>query len=356
LLAGVFCLFAAVGVCTDLLNLDKTDAGHLALGIIANGLIAAAFAWGSARGAKVIFALILLSFVYNVLINRFYPRTTHPLVLETLPPVIILHGVLITVFIVLGYILLSAFVGVEGKRFFAANTEIELAAGIQRDLVPPVSLTGDGFEAYGISTPSGAIGGDLLDIVPCGDASLAYVADVAGHGVKAGVLMSMVKASVRTHFAVPGIREEKVLESLNEVLYPLTDSGSYATLAFVLIEPGKPLLFSLAGHLPILHFKPRLGTVEQHAIENFPVAMFPNVSFEVSSVKADSGDLLAIVTDGLVELPNKQGKEIGFGYIEDALRSSGKSSLKQIADGIIQTSQRFGTPVDDRTLLLIRLA
>jgi Stage II sporulation protein E (SpoIIE) len=355
-LSSVFCLFAAVSVGTDLLNFDKSDPPHLVIAIIVNGVVAAAFAWAAARGPAVVLALGGATTIVYMSINKLYPQVHHTMSLEQIRSSIVLHCLLITTFIVLGYILLSAFAGAEGTRFFAAHTEIELAAGIQRALVPPLSVTGDAFEAYGLSLPSGAIGGDLLDIVPCGDASFAYVADVSGHGVKAGVLMSMVKVCVRTHFAVPGVREEKVLESLNEVLYPLTDSGTYATLAFVLIQRGRPLLFSLAGHLPIFHFKQQRGKVEQRSVENFPVAMFPDVLFDVSKIEAEPGDVVAIVTDGLTELSNKKGAEIGYGYIEEALRDSPTSSLKEIADRIIKTSERFGTPVDDRTLLLIRLA
>ncbi|HEX4773030.1 MAG TPA: PP2C family protein-serine/threonine phosphatase [Bryobacteraceae bacterium] len=349
-------MFAAVGIGTDLLNVDRSDPPHLLIAIILNGVIAAAFAWGWARGPVVLLYLGAATAIAHISINKVYPQIHHDLSLEQIRSSIILHGLLITAFIVLGYILLTAFVGSEGKRFFAAHTEIELAAGIQRALVPPLSVTCDGFEAYGISLPSGAIGGDLFDIVPCGAASFAYVADVSGHGVKAGVLMSMVKASVRTHFAVPGMREEKVLESLNDVLYPLTDAGTYATIAFVLIQGGRPLLFSLAGHLPIFHFKHQLGKVEQCSVENFPVAMFPDVRFEVSTLEAAAGDVVAIVTDGLTELSNKKGAEIGYGYIEKALRDSARSPLKEIAAGIVKTSEQFGTPVDDRTLLLIRLS
>lgn len=355
-LLGVVCLFAALRSGTDLLSLDKSDAPYLLIAALLNGVVAAAFAWAWTRPRRLFVCVAVVSVLAYGMLDRLYPRRHRVLSADQLHSSMVLHGLLITAFIFLGYLLFVAFIRIEGQRFFAAHTEIELAAGIQRALVPPLSINSSAFQAYGLSLPSGAIGGDLLDIVPCGDAAFAYVADVSGHGVKAGVLMSMVKASVRTHFAVPGVREENMLESLNEVLYPLTDPGSYATLAFVSIERGRPLLFSLAGHLPIFHFKKRTGIVEQRSVENFPVAMFPDVRFETSKIEAEPGDVVAIVTDGLTELSNKKGVEIGHGYIEQALRDSGKSSLKEVADQIIQTSERFGTPVDDRTLLLIRLA
>jgi len=83
---------------------------------------------------------------------------------------------------------------------FAAHTEIELASRIQQQLVPPIQATVGSFEAYGVSLPSGTVGGDLIDLIQADGLLCAYVADVAGHGVAAGVMMSMVKTAVRMHF------------------------------------------------------------------------------------------------------------------------------------------------------------
>ncbi len=293
--------------------------------------------------------------VFFTALNTLYPLPDRTLTAAQVHNALIIHAVLITTFIALGYSLVVLFARAEGRRFFAAHTEIELASEIQRHLVPPLSVDSAAFEAHGRSLPSGTVGGDLLDVVDCGNASLAYVADVAGHGVKAGVLMSMLKASVRTRFDASGVTEEGFLESLNSVLYHLTDASSYATFAFVCIEQGKPLRFSLAGHLPILHLKTRCDNVEECAVANFPVAMFPRANFKTGEIFAESGDLIAIVTDGLTETTNKAGDEIGCGYIQDAMRQMSSHPLDAIADHVFQESDSFGKPLDDRTLLLIRV-
>jgi serine phosphatase RsbU (regulator of sigma subunit) len=312
------------------------------------------------RNRRLVLILVLATVAYYSLVNRVYPNTPHSLTPEQFQTSVIIHALLITLFISLGYSLLVAFVVREGKRFFSAHAEIELAAGIQRALVPPLSIRHPQFEMHGLSLPSGVIGGDLLDVVPCGHDSLAYVADVSGHGVKAGVLMSMIKASVRTRFASADAAPaqavpEDLLESLNNVLHPLTDSQSYATFAFLWLRTAGPLRFSLAGHLPIFHYQSGSKTVQQRSLENFPLAMFPGARFQYGEISAARGDLLAIVTDGLTELANAQGEEIGHGYIERALGECAGHPLEVISERIIQAGARFGHATDDRTLLLIRV-
>ena len=78
---------------------------------------------------------------------------------------------------------------------------MKLAHGIQDTLVPPVALRSARFEVYGISDPSDKVGGDLVDALYLsnGDA-VAYLADIAGHGLQAGILMGMLK-TVCTHGA-----------------------------------------------------------------------------------------------------------------------------------------------------------
>src|SRR5581483_4228432 len=65
--------------------------------------------------------------------------------------------------IIAGYVLFFIVFRWEGRRYFTAHTEIQLAADIHRSLVPPLSFRTDRFEVYGVSVPSGQVGGDLVD-------------------------------------------------------------------------------------------------------------------------------------------------------------------------------------------------
>jgi serine phosphatase RsbU (regulator of sigma subunit) len=103
--------------------------------------------------------------------------------------------------ILLGYVFFVRFVRKQGLHYFRVQTEIELAEQIHRSLVPPIVRRGSQDEFYGLSAPSGEMGGDLVDLVQDGDKWIAYLADVSGHGVPSGVLMAMVKSAVRMRLA-----------------------------------------------------------------------------------------------------------------------------------------------------------
>jgi hypothetical protein len=353
-LGGAACLFAGLGSLNDCLNLEQSTTPRFIQAVLASACLAVLWAWfGSRRMIKSLIVFVIVQIFYFTLVSRATPphRT---LSVEEWRAGVLIHCVVALILVNAGYVLFITFFGMEGKRFFAAHTEIELASAIQRKLVPTVAIKAKGFEIYGLSRPSGAVGGDLFDIVQTKDAICAYLADVAGHGVPAGVLMSMVKSAVRTRVASIGAQCEGLLGTLNEVLTPLTDSNVYATFAVVVITGELRLQFALAGHLPLLHLQRHSGRLERCAIENLPIAMFSGAAFRTAEFECDPGDVVALVTDGLTEIFDRNGGELGLEYIERILIESGSSPLPEIANEIFRSAETFGKITDDRTLLLLR--
>jgi hypothetical protein len=117
------------------------------------------------------------------------------------PPVreqrIVLDASCLMVAMLLGYRLFLNFANTEGITHIQMETELALAHSLQKTLVPTVSYRNMALEAYGRTIPSAEVGGDLVDLVADTQGAFAYVADVSGHGIPAGVLMGMVKSSVR---------------------------------------------------------------------------------------------------------------------------------------------------------------
>jgi hypothetical protein len=354
-LCGVACLFAGVGTVTDSFSLEESTTPRLISTILLTAFTSMLWAFvGSLRMYKWMIVVAIAQVAAFFLLAQVLPPVSHLLSAQQWRDGIGIHGLLVLWFIIAGYVLFVVFFRQEGRRFFAAHTEIELASGIQRRLVPPVVLTAGGFEFYGISLPSGAVGGDLIDVVESGGVTCAYIADVAGHGVHAGVLMSMIKTAVRMHIASTVTRCDHLLESINQVLEPLTDARSYATFAYVLLTPDLDLTYSLAAHLPLFHFQRQTATLERCSVENFPVAMFPTAQYATRQLRCLPGDVIAMATDGLTEIFNRAGEEIGYAHIEAALIECAGRPLAEIASRILQAAADYGKITDDRTLLLIR--
>jgi serine phosphatase RsbU (regulator of sigma subunit) len=82
--------------------------------------------------------------------------------------------------------------------------------------------------------------------------------------------------------------------------------------------------------------------------------MFPHTRYETAAIDVQSGDIVAIVTDGLTEIFDGEDQELGDRYIESTLTRLAVRPLAEVADGIFQAARAFGKATDDQTLLLLR--
>lgn len=251
-----------------------------------------------------------------------------------------LHAGLIIVFVLFSYGWFGTLFRIEGRRYYAAHTEIELASRIQQQLAPAIEMTAGNTEVFGISVPGGTVGGDLIDALEVDGFLCAYAADVAGHGVAAGVVMSMVTAAVRMHLTTSHPPGKGLLGAVNRVLMPLTEAASYATFAYLLIDPECRVTYSAAGHPPMFHLQG--NTVTRHSIENLPLAMFTDTSYSTAAIEFRPGDVLAIVTDGLTEVVDRKDRALGDSYISSVLMRLSSRPLHEIADEIFRAARNSG--------------
>ena len=255
--------------------------------------------------------------------------------------------------VTLGYMFFFTFVNTEGRKHVRLQTEIELAEGVQARLVPPLDLTAAGLAIFGKSIPSSRVGGDLIDAISLDGSAICYLADVSGHGIAAGVLVSMVKSAVRTSLS----RDEPLVElmrTVNEVLLTLKEPAMYVTFACLRSAGPGRLEYALAGHPPILHYHSCSGSISSLEMEQFPIAMFPGVDFQTGMVGIAPGDLLVVVSDGFLEVTNGKGEEFGAEALERLISRSATEPLPQIIDGLVAETARFGPQQDDQSVLLVR--
>jgi serine phosphatase RsbU (regulator of sigma subunit) len=256
--------------------------------------------------------------------------------------------------IIAGYSLLAGFIRKEGMRLFTTIAEVKLAGEVHRALVPAVSCRMGEFEFYGASVPSGQVGGDLVDVTGRDVEWTAYVADVSGHGVQAGMVMAMVKSAARMGSSA-GENLSALLADLNRVLLSVSAPNVFVTLACIgSAKSGSSLKFALAGHLPVLHYRKRLQTVEERSVSNLPIGIMNDATFESATIDCEEGDLLAVVTDGLTEAADHNGEELGLEPLKAILLKSDGNSLEKIMNDLRGRSLKQGKQIDDQTVLLVR--
>jgi sigma-B regulation protein RsbU (phosphoserine phosphatase) len=331
-----------------------------ALGLAAiSGVFAVGWAYAGFRALwKWMLLLGPLQFISISLFSRFEGTHVHALSASAadhaeLQRRVAIEGFLMVALVVLGYTLIVTFVRKEGGRFFGQMAEVRLASEVHRALVPQVSRRKDGFEIYGVSMPNGQMGGDLVDVVEGKGGWLAYVADVCGHGVPAGMVMAMVKSATRM-----GVSEGAIatgfLPHLNQVLKSVSAPNMFVTFAYIAGNSGPDVQFSLAGHLPILHYRKKQGTVEERAISNLPLAISPDAQFDTAAIACAEGDILAVLTDGLTEVSDKEGHELGLENLKAVLLENAHSPLDELMTALRTKASQHGKQLDDQTVLLVR--
>jgi hypothetical protein len=356
--AAVFCLFASFAFIFNSPQSSSQSGASVALNVLVGGGTAAVFAFfGTRQMYKTLIVLAVLEFlILPNLLSHFAP--SRPSSAPIAGPAVLHHQYVVNAWgaaisIIAGYLLILYFAATEGRRYLQVHSEMKLAADIHRALVPEISRRIGKFELYGASVPSGMVGGDVLDVIEHGDKWFSYVADVSGHGVPAGVLMAMVKAAARTRLSNQW-RTTEFLQDLNGVIQPLLQPGTFVTFAYLCTDGDEKLEFSLAGHLPILHFHPPSAAAEEHSTSNLPLGIFPEQGFESSSLAIAPGDLLVILTDGLPETFDAQQRELGMEEMKKIVGAVCAQPLKNIFEHARSTAQHFGIQADDQTMLLIR--
>jgi serine phosphatase RsbU (regulator of sigma subunit) len=252
-----------------------------------------------------------------------------------------------------GVLAYRAHISTEGARQLRAEAELALAHRLQRVLVPPVVFRNSTIEMCGRSIPSDQVGGDLVDVVAADDGVLAYLVDVSGHGIPAGTLMGAVKAAMRS---TASLALGEALDTVNRVLPSVKEPAMYATLAAIRCGAAdRDVEYTLAGHLPILHYRATTGTTEALTLQQFPLGFFDDTRYETRRVGCASGDVFALFSDGIVETANARDDQFGVDRVAAQLAAVPSRPLEEILDAVLAAAAAHGTSHDDRSILLIRV-
>jgi serine phosphatase RsbU (regulator of sigma subunit) len=237
------------------------------------------------------------------------------------------------------------------------QSEIEIAASIQRNLLPKEGpqFRGVSFSAH--FEPTASIGGDYYDVFNIDKTRLAVaIGDVSGHGLSTGLVMAMVKAAITT-LVEEGAEETSLFHRLNDLVFRSTERRAFMTLAFTIFDLEKGTIrHTNAGHLyPYLlrEGQPPRGI----EVPSLPLGVRSTISTHTAEVDLQEGDAIVYLSDGIVEAQDEQGEPFGFDHLEALLAGSTDRSPSTIRDKILEAVARHcGTrPADDdRTVMILR--
>lgn len=201
-----------------------------------------------------------------------------------------------------------------------AEKELELARSIQTRLLPPPRVEGDGYAVEARNLPARFVAGDFYDIVPLDDGSLVIVvADVAGKGLGASLIMASVKA------VLPFVAREgaqRAMSMLNAKLVGELGKREFVALALARFRPSDGDLEIVNAGLPDPYLISREGVTPLEARgERLPLGVRAEVSYEPLRATLGHGERLVLLSDGIPESPVR-GEPLGYDRVAEMLGQS----------------------------------
>jgi serine phosphatase RsbU (regulator of sigma subunit) len=246
--------------------------------------------------------------------------------------------------------------------------DIALATEVQKRLLPqaPPQIAGSSVEAFTLAARS--VGGDCYDFLQLGEHRLGIaLADIAGKGIAAALIMAVVQASLRIIASEDNISLPELAAKMNRFLHRSTGSSSYATFFYAQLDPGKRgLHYVNAGHNPpylVRHLNGNAessatATIEELDAGGMIIGMFPFARYEESAVDLQPGDVLMAFTDGVTEALNPTEEEFGEQRLKDLLRRVAHLPIREITATVSEELRTWIADApqhDDITFIVLKV-
>ncbi len=236
--------------------------------------------------------------------------------------------------------------------------DLALATEVQRRLLPdtlPESSLGD---LAAFTLPARSVGGDYYDFIKVGDHGIGIaLADVAGKGVAAALIMAVVQASLRILTEEDNVTLPELVARMNRFLHRSTGFNSYATFFYAQVdEQTRQLTYVNAGHNP--PYLLRASNVEELSTGGMVIGMFPAATYEQAKVDLHSGDVLVAFTDGVTEALNIGEEEFGEDRLKELLKSLAHLPVEEMSSKITARLREWignAPQHDDLTFLVMKV-
>lgn len=234
--------------------------------------------------------------------------------------------------------------------------EQELAIGyeIQQGLLPHGLRDFPHVELTGKQIPCHAVGGDYFDVFPLGERTAFLIADVAGHGLGAALVTTMLQGALSA--MTLGVDPVRVLNHVNRFLCDHTAVGRCVTMFFGILAPDGTLDFMRAGHpSPLLVHN---GAVtDLYTQGSLPIGILEDAQVAAAQTRLDPGDTLVLFTDGVTEAQDPDGQLLELKNLREIVADDSSKSVEELQSSIFKHVDEFtrgAEPSDDVTVLILR--
>jgi len=244
--------------------------------------------------------------------------------------------------------------------------DIALATEVQKRLLPggfpqtPSTSLG----AYTLAARN--VGGDYYDFLEVGEHTLGIaLADVAGKGIAAALIMAVVQASLRIIAAEENLSLPQLAAKMNKYLHGSTGFNSYATFFYAQLDEQKhQLRYVNAGHNPPYLVRAaaagadRIAPIEELTTGGIVIGMFPVAKYEEAVVDLREGDVLIAFTDGVTEALNISEEEFGEERLQELIRNVAHLPIQELTAKVSDELRQWigdAPQHDDLTFVVLKV-
>ena len=268
--------------------------------------------------------------------------------------------------------------------------ELLMATEVQQRLFPKCAPEIASLDLCGVCHPARGVAGDYYDFIMLDPARIGIaVADVAGKGMAAALLMSTVQASLRSQARIASGDPTELVATMNQLLFSSTDTSSYATFFYAQFdELTRRICYVNAGHNPPILWRARAAPTlreaelrrrisrESYAVttavelevgerDTFSlttggpvIGLLEDCTYDCETIPLEIGDILVAYTDGITEAFSPSGEEFGEERLRQVIDQNASLSASEISTKVMQAIAdwcRETPPHDDQTLVVMKV-
>jgi sigma-B regulation protein RsbU (phosphoserine phosphatase) len=242
------------------------------------------------------------------------------------------------------------------------NRELEIAAEMQRAMLPHYELKVEDVDLAGLSLPAKQVGGDYFDYMSGGDGNnIGFViADAAGKGLPSSIFMTNSKSIFKV-LTTEERSPAKVIRRTNDLVISNVDPSSamFATMFYGIYDRNnKVFRYSNAGHNPPIFVDKAKGSVNLLNAHGCPIGVMEDQPYGEDEIAMKSGDAVVLYTDGVIEAVDDKREMFGMKRLIDICMETMDLSAQEVVNRIRDSVFEFAgkePQFDDLTLLVFRI-
>jgi phosphoserine phosphatase RsbU/P len=253
-----------------------------------------------------------------------------------------------------GYVAVQTALASE-SRLLSIENELAIAREIQASILPCDSPELKYLRVAAAYRPMTAVAGDFYEFIPVDQNRIGFlVADVTGHGVPAALIAAMIKVAMQSVVSCAHEPRE-VLQGLNRVLFAQLHTQLVSAAYLWLDTENRILLYSAAGHPPLLHC--REGKLQRIESNGLLLGVLPNAAYPLFDMPVVPGDRFLLYTDGVIEPENALGSPFGKDKLGQVILENQSRPPSELLDQLLSEIRQWQpaskAQQDDITLIAI---